>query len=85
MVVPSLERRLVDERLDELRRDANVTAYGYVRRDFRTPLELDEFVDAGQTYTNGRVVVFQAFGRLAALSLRPDRGFRFDTRRDQQR
>jgi two-component system OmpR family sensor kinase len=69
MVVPSLERRLVDERLDELQRDANVTAYGYVRRDFSNPLALDEFVDAGQTYTNGRVVIFQTFG--PPLSLRP--------------
>ena len=68
MVVPSLERRLVDERLDELQRDANVTALGYVRQDFSNPLALDDFVDASQIYTNGRVVVFQAYG--PPLSLR---------------
>ena len=68
MVVPSLERRLVDERLDELQRDANVTALGYVRRDFSNPLALDDFVDGSQIYTNGRVVIFQAYS--PPLSLR---------------
>ena len=53
MVVPSLERRLVDERLDELQRDANSTAYSYVRQDFSNPLEIDDFVDAWHDRTLG--------------------------------
>ena len=35
MVVPSLERRLVAERLDELQSDAEATAYSYTRADAR--------------------------------------------------
>ena len=68
MVVPSLERRLVDERLDELQRDANSTALSYARQDFSEPLSIDKFVDAWQIAANGRVVVFQVFG--PPLSLR---------------
>ena len=70
MVVPSLERRLVDERLDELQRDANSTAYSYARQDFSNPLAIDDFVDAWAIAANGRVVVFQVFGP-SPLSLRP--------------
>ncbi len=70
MVVPSLERRLVDERLEELQHDANSTALSYARQDFRNPLEIDDFVDAWAIVGNARVVVFQVFGP-APLSLRP--------------
>jgi signal transduction histidine kinase len=70
MVVPSLERRLVDERLDELQRDANSTALSYARQDFSNPLEIDDFVDAWSIAANARVVVFQVFGP-TPLSLRP--------------
>jgi signal transduction histidine kinase len=69
MVVPSLERRLVDERLDELQRDATSTAYSYARQDFSKPLALDNFVDAWSIVANGRVVVFQVFGP-SPISLR---------------
>ena len=69
MVVPSLERRLVDERLDELQRDATSTAYSYARQDFSEPLSIDRFVDAWSIVANGRVVVFQVFGP-SPLSLR---------------
>jgi signal transduction histidine kinase len=70
MVVPSLERRLVDGRLDELQRDANATALSYARQDFSNPLEADAFVDAWSIAANARVVVFQVFGP-TPLSLRP--------------
>ncbi len=70
MVVPSLERRLVDERLDELQRDANSTAISYAQQDFSTPLEIDDFVDAWSIAANARVVVYQVFGP-SPLSLRP--------------
>ena len=38
MVVPSLERRLVAEHLDELQRDAEATAYSYTRADSRAAI-----------------------------------------------
>ncbi len=73
MVVPSLERRLVAERLDELQRDANSTAYGYSRADargeFNQPLAIDSFADAASLLYNARVVIFQVFGP-EPLSLR---------------
>jgi len=66
MVVPSLERRLVDERLDELQRDAEATAYSYTRADargdFREPLAVDGFADTASLLSNARVVIFQVFG-----------------------
>jgi len=73
MVVPSLERHLVDERLDELQQDAEATAYSYTRADargdFTTPLAVDSFADTASLLTNSRVVVFQVFGP-EPLSLR---------------
>jgi signal transduction histidine kinase len=66
MVVPSLERRLVDERLDELQRDSEATAYSYsradARGDFGEPLAIDSFTDTASLLSNARVVVFQVFG-----------------------
>ncbi len=44
MVVPSLERRLVDDRLDELQREALATAYCVARTDLSEPFALDSFV-----------------------------------------
>lgn len=74
MVVPSLERRLVDERLDELARDAQSTAYAYTREDargaFGEPLAVDAFADGASLLANARVVIFQVFGP-EPLSLRP--------------
>ena len=66
MVVPSLERRLVAERLDELQRDAEATAYSYTRADargdFSEPLAIDSFADTASLLSNARVVVYQVFG-----------------------
>jgi signal transduction histidine kinase len=62
MVVPSLERRLVDERIDELERDARSTAYAYLASDLSRPLATDRFVDDASLLANARVVVFQVFG-----------------------
>ena len=73
MVVPSLERRLVDDRLDELQRDAESTAYSYARADargdFAAPLAVDSFADYASLLANARVVIFQVFGP-KPLSLR---------------
>jgi len=66
MVVPSLERRLVDERLDELNSDAEALAYSYTRADargeFSAPLAIDSFADAASLLYNARVVIYQVFG-----------------------
>jgi signal transduction histidine kinase len=70
MVVPSLERRLVDDRLDELQRDALSTANVYTRSDFSEPFARDTFVDAASLLSNARVVVFQVAGP-EPLSLLP--------------
>ena len=69
MVVPSLERRLVDDRLDDLQRDGLATARAYSREDFSVPLSLDAFVDTASLLYNARTVVFQVYGP-APLSLR---------------
>jgi signal transduction histidine kinase len=70
MVVPSLERRLVDDRLDELQRDGIEVAAQYSRQDFSQPLSIDQFVAAASILYNARTVVYQVFGP-SPLSLRP--------------
>jgi signal transduction histidine kinase len=70
MVVPSLERRLVDDRLDELQRDGIEVAATYARQDFSQPLSIDQFVAAASILYNARTVVYQVFGP-SPLSLRP--------------
>ena len=62
MVVPSLERRLVDDRLDELQRDGIEVAAAYSTRDFSQPLTLDGFVAQVAFLYNARVVVYQVYG-----------------------
>jgi len=73
MVVPSLERRLVAERLDELGRDAQSAAVRYTmadaRGEFGDPLAMDGFAEVESLLANARVVVFQVFGP-EPLSLR---------------
>jgi signal transduction histidine kinase len=70
MVVPSLERRLVDQRLDDLQRQAVTTAYSYAQTDFSDPLALDRFVVGESFLSDARVVLFQVFGP-SPVSLRP--------------
>jgi signal transduction histidine kinase len=70
MVVPSLERRLVDDRLDELQREALATAYSYAQTDLSEPFALDTFVVGEAVLADARTVVFQVFGP-SPLSLRP--------------
>jgi len=70
MVVPSLERRLVEDRLDELRREALATAYSYARTDLSEPFALDRFVVGESFLADARTVVFQVFGP-TPLSVRP--------------
>jgi signal transduction histidine kinase len=70
MVVPSLERRLVENRLDELQKEALATAYSYARTDLSEPFALDGFVVGEAFLADARIVVFQVFGP-SPLSLRP--------------
>jgi signal transduction histidine kinase len=62
MVVPSLERRLVDERLEELARDGEAWANGYVRINQSSAFALDDAVDLASLLYRARVVVFQVLG-----------------------
>jgi signal transduction histidine kinase len=62
IVVPQLERRLVDAKLDQLQRDAATLAAGFNNGGyFSTPLGLDNFVDGGAATLNTRVVLFETF------------------------
>ena len=62
IVVPSLERNLVEAKLDQQQSDAERLAVNYA--DVRRPehSRLDEFVDAADFVSNSRVVVFSVIG-----------------------
>ena len=62
MVVPSLERRLVDARLDELTRDSAAAANAYARVDQGNPFALDDYVEVVSLLYRARAVVFQVLG-----------------------
>ena len=62
MVVPSLERRLVDDRLEELVRDGEAWANGYVRINQSSAFALDDAVNLASLLYRARVVVFQVLG-----------------------
>ena len=62
MVVPSLERRLVDARIDQLEEDGLNMADGYPRVDQTRPLALESYVDLASAVYRARVVVFQVLG-----------------------
>ncbi len=62
MVVPSLERRLVQDRLDELQQDGLEVAAVYAGSDFSAPLSLDGFVAQAAFLYNARTVIYQVVG-----------------------
>ncbi len=63
MVVPSLERRLVDARLDELDRDGDAfSSNGYLRIDQSNPYALDSAVELASLLYRARVIVYQVLG-----------------------
>jgi signal transduction histidine kinase len=72
MVVPRLEQRLVDAKLDQLQRDATTLVYGLLRNDLSAPLSLDAFVDGASTTFNTRVVLYQVIGPPVALAVLAD-------------
>ena len=59
IVVPSLERDLVDDRLDQLERTATPLAEQLPENRFRWPDEIDRF----SVTTNSRVIVFEVLSR----------------------
>ena len=58
IVVPSLERNLVNAKLDQLQRDAEALAVNYAGLDAVSQRRLEEFVGASAFVSNARVVVF---------------------------
>ena len=68
IVVPSLEKRLVDAKISELQRNAVTLAAAYASRDTRGPLGLDTFAkDAAFTF-DARVSIFEVIGPPVAVS-----------------
>jgi signal transduction histidine kinase len=72
IVVPSLERRLVTAKLDQLQSDAGALAVNYATFAAQNNLRLGDFVDGAGFLSNARVVVFGvsgSTGRPTLLSL----------------
>ena len=61
IVVPQLERRLVDAKLDQLQRDASNTAVAFSRQTFLTTLDVDTFINGAATTFSSRVVVLDVY------------------------
>lgn len=62
IVVPSLERRLVAAKLDQLQLDAETLAVQYAGLEAQNNLRLEDFVDGAGFIANARVVVFAVVG-----------------------
>jgi two-component system, OmpR family, sensor kinase len=58
IVVPSLERRLVEAKLDQQQSDAEALAINYAGFAAQNNLQLSNFVDGADFVSNSRVVVF---------------------------
>lgn len=68
IVVPSLEKRLVDAKLAELQRNAVTLAAGYTTRDLRDPLSLDTFAKSAAFTFDARVSIFEVIGPPVGVS-----------------
>lgn len=68
IVVPSLEKRLVDAKLTELRRNAATFAAGYATRNFNDPLSLDNYAKGAAFTFDARVSLFGVIGPPVGLS-----------------
>ena len=62
IVVPSLERRLVEAKLDQQQSDAEALAVNYAAFEAQNILRLADFVDSAGFVANSRVVVFSVAG-----------------------
>ena len=63
IVVPSLERNLVEAKLDQQQSDAETLAVNYAGLEAEPTFRLDNFVNAADFVSNSRVVVFTVVGR----------------------
>ena len=68
IVVPSLEKRLVDAKLAELQRNAVTLAAEYSTHDFSNPLSLDDFTKSAAFTFDARASVFEVIGPPVGLS-----------------
>jgi two-component system, OmpR family, sensor kinase len=68
IVVPSLEKRLVDAKLSELQRNAVTLAAGYSTRDLSDPLSLDNFAKGAAFAFDARVSIFEVIGPPVGVS-----------------
>jgi signal transduction histidine kinase len=84
IVVPQLENRLVDAKLDELERTAKRLAIGYVENEaLRSALPRDDWVRAAAETFNTRVVVFEAYESPLILLTQADSGVQPTLERDE--
>ena len=62
IIVPSLERRLVEAKLDQQQSDAQILSIDFATRVAQNNLSLGDFVDTADFVANSRVVVFGVGG-----------------------
>jgi signal transduction histidine kinase len=72
MVVPSLERRLIDAKLEQMQKDAVVLANALATRDLSNPISSDQFVDGAAVSFNTRAVVYGVVGPPTSLQVLAD-------------
>jgi two-component system, OmpR family, sensor kinase len=84
IVVPQLETRLVEAKLDELERTATRLAVGYVENEsLSSALPRDDWVRAAAETFNTRVVVFEAYESPLILLTQADSGVQPSLERDE--
>ena len=72
IVIPSLEQRLVEAKLDQMQSDAETLAVSYATNEAQNRLDITAFVDGAGFVSNSRVAVFCVGGvpgRRALVSL----------------
>ena len=72
MVIPSLERRLVKARLDQVERDALPIAAALVNGPFLSLVERDRFLGRASDLYDVRIVLFQVIGPPVTLTVISD-------------
>jgi signal transduction histidine kinase len=68
IVVPSLDRRLVEAKLDQLASDADLVAINFSSQQFTSPAQVDAFIRGAGVVYDSRVVVFNVLGPPLALT-----------------
>jgi hypothetical protein len=62
IVIPSLERRLVEAKLDQMQSDAETLAVSYASLEAQANLRMNDFVDTSGFVSNSRVAIFSVGG-----------------------